>query len=126
MLKALQNRTNHATLSEASDVQHARQHSRLARNDPHGAALQSSESNHDIGSEPRLQLEEILAIDYSLDDLANVVGDLGVGRNHVVEFRIVFQRLYARPDAEGLPDCWKAGSSRAGGRASVHLHHPLR
>ena len=37
----------------------------------------------------RLQLEEILPIDYSLDDPADVVGDLGVGRNHVVQFRIV-------------------------------------
>ena len=60
-------------LSRGVDVQDARHHGRLVGHDPDGEAVEAREADHGVGREGRVDLEEAVAVEDEVQDLADVV-----------------------------------------------------
>ena len=93
-LNALQNRMKRDILSDAS-MSIAPASTRLVGDNSHGTALQAPEADYYIRGETRLNLEEILVIEYSCEYRPDIVADLGFRRHYVVQLRIDFQFIGA-------------------------------
>ena len=52
----------------------------------YGTAGEATETDYDVLGKLRLYLKEILLVADGFDDVLNVVGHIGVGRYHVVQF----------------------------------------
>src|SRR5579862_2595698 len=63
------------------NIEHSREDGGLASDDAQGAALNSTESDNDIGRIAGLNFKKVAVIHQMLDHLPNVVGNFGVGGN---------------------------------------------
>ena len=82
----------------------------LIGDDAHRAALQTSETDNDVGRKLRLYLQKVLMIHNAQQQCTNVIGDLRVNRNHIVHVGVGLDARGEGHAAADLQDCLRAKS----------------
>ena len=84
------------------DVQHAGQHQGWLATIPTVWPVEAGEADHDVGGPVLLDLEEVGVVAHGPDDVAHVVGLVGLGRDDLLD---VAARRAAAWAGRGRPSC---------------------
>ena len=112
------------------DVQHPGQNRRLVGQDPHGPPVQASQADNDVLGPVFLDLKEVIVIHVGMDDVADIIGLVGIGRHHLPQVLVAPAGIVGGLDPRGvlgvvlrqkgqeLPHLEQAGAIIKGGKVS--------